>query len=434
MRSSKGTPSDAVLFTPVLSELGYASLGYHSAFKGLMPCEHAFRDGFSVETRRGLCEFEVIYVSIAWELEVLDMARTFERHRIELQSKRRTHGPFVVAGGPLTLSNPRLLGRVADAIFVGEADTKFQEIQSARREAKDKETWLERLAKIEGMWVPCVHKEVPKPCVAPKDALPTASFIPHEKNMFSNAFLVEVSRGCPKACTFCICRSSNRKTIFVPKEKVLACVPLDRKKVGLLGASVSLHPHLPEILEGFIARNQKITLSSLRADRIDVEIAKLLRKAGLVTATLGIDGLSERLRCRIRKDLTKEQVIMAARILKDTGFKGVKVYAMVGLPEETEDDIIEGATLLREIAKFLPLTVSVSPFVPKPRTPLSDARFVGIKEAKQRLSVLERAVRGHARIQTTSPKTAMLEWRLAHADEDESQSLLQAFIEGKSLI
>jgi radical SAM superfamily enzyme YgiQ (UPF0313 family) len=434
MRSSKGTPSDAVLLTPVPKELGYASLGFHAAFKGLKPCEHAFGDGFSIETRRGLCEFEVIYVSIAWELEVFDLARSFVRHNMELESHSRIYAPFVIAGGPLTLSNPRLLARIADAVFVGEADTVFPEILAARREAKDKKTLLERLAKIEGMWVPCLHKEIPKPCVAPRDALPTATFIPHHKNMFSDAFLVEVSRGCPRACTFCICRSSNRKTFFVPKEKVLACVPLDKKKVGLLGASVSEHPHLPEILKGFIARNQKITLSSLRADRIDDDIAKLLKRAGLLTATIGIDGLSEKQRRMIGKDLSTEQVIRAAQTLKDAGFKGLKVYVMVGLPEETEADIQEGATLLCRLATYLPLTVSVSPFVPKFRTPLADAPFVGIRQAKQRLSMLYRAVHGHARVQTTSPKTAMLEWRLAHADEDEAQSLIHAHLGGKNLV
>jgi len=434
MRSSKGTPSDRVLFTPVPKELGYASLGFHTAFKGLAPCEHAFGDGFSIETRRGLCEFEVIYVSIAWELEIFDLAKAFERHNIELESKKRDYGPLVIAGGPLTLSNPRLLAWVADAVFIGEADTAFSEIRNATSAAKDKATLLERLAKIEGMWVPTVQKEIPKPCCAPNSALPTTTFIPHEKNIFSDAFLVEVSRGCPRNCTFCICRSSNRKTFFVSKEKVLASVPLNKKKVGLLGASVSLHPHLPEMLEGFIERNQKISLSSLRADRIDGKIAKLLRRAGLLSATIGVDGLSEKLRSTMKKDLATEQVVEAVRALKDAGFEGLKVYIMVGLPQESEDDIEEGAGLLRKLAGYLPLTVSVSPFVPKPRTPLSNAPFVGIKEAKRKISMLCKAVHAHARFQTTSPKTAFLEWRLAHADEEEAANLVHAHLQGKSLV
>lgn len=413
--------------------LAWSSLGFHAAVDGLAPCEVATLPpdarlaARSVETRRPLSEFDCVFVSIAWELELVDLVRALRASGVEpARATRRASQPLVVAGGPLTLANPDALSGICDAVFVGEADDSFAAIADAMGGAIDRDDALARLARVPGVLVPAVHgddAEAPAPIWASLERLPASTTRPDRPNVFGDAFLIEVGRGCPRACTFCVVRKGTRPATFLEPERVLACIPDGTRRAGLVGAAVTDHPGLLDVVEALVSRGVRVTLSSVRADRLTQDLARLLAAGGLRTLTVAADGASEALRGQLRKGIRGERLLECARLARSAGIRDLRLYLMVGLPGETEADLDEGAGLVRSLCAVLPTTVSVSPFVPKRRTPLGDAPFAGVPVLKRRLATLRRLIGGAARLTAVSPRTAELEWRLAHARGTEALDL-----------
>jgi len=337
-----------------------------------------------------------------------------------------------VAGGPLTISNPDVMTPLFDAVMVGEADHRFDAIAAAIMGASDRDDALLRLAGIPGMTVPAIHGDTadpPPPERAPAEVLPARTVLVREPNEFGGAFLVETGRGCPRACSFCVMRSGTRKTVFLPPQKIVDAVPDDVRRVGLVSASVSDHPRLAEVLEVLVSRGITVTLSSLRADRASPDVVGLLARGGLKTLTVAADGVSERLREGIDKGIEAADLERCATVAADSGIRAMRVYMMVGLPGETDDDLAEGAMLARRLASIIPVSVSVSPFVPKKFTPLADAPFAGKKDLKRRISMFGRLLHGEVKMRTTSPRIAETEWRLSHAQGDEAYRLVESLAE-----
>lgn len=418
--------------------LAWSSLGFQAALEGLSPCEHATlppAPSFpvrSVETRRALSEFECIFVSIAWELEVVDLVRALRGSGVEpSRALRPLSQPLVVAGGPLTLANPEALAGVCDAVFVGEADEWFSTLVNAVGSATGRDDALLRLARIPGVMVPAVHgpnSDAPEPVRAPPERLPVWSLLPHRPNVFNCSFLIEVGRGCPRACTFCVVGRGSRPVIFVPPEGILCRIPAGARRVGLVGAAVSDHPRLEEVVEALVSRQVQVTLSSLRADRVTKDLVLLLALGGLRTLTISADGTSEVLRAKVCKGITSDRLIECAHLARAAGLKELRLYLMVGLPDETEDDLREGAALVQNLAAILPVTVSVSAFVPKRRTPLGSAPFAGVSTLKRRIGVLRRLIGGTARFRAASPRIAEREWLLATSRGTQALSLVMRWI------
>lgn len=427
--------TSSVLFTPVPSRLAHSSLGFHSAYAGLAPCERAPlpEEGRgpprTLESGRTLGDFDVVWVSLAWELEALEVARALRVSGIEaVRSMRPRHAPLVVAGGPLTFSNPDLAAAFADAVFVGEADLAFAELARAVNGVRDRDDALARLAAIPGTWVPSVHGiDAPPgpPAMAPAGSPPARSVIVGAPNEFGDAFIVEVGRGCPRGCTFCVARGSGRRASFHAPEAILAAVPEGTRRVGLLGASVSDHPRLLEIVEVLHRRGAGVTLGSVRADRVTPELLGVLAASGLRTLTVAADGPSEALRTSLRKGITADDLRRCADMARAGGIGRLRLYVMVGLPGETDADIEELADLVRDLSSRVRLAVSVSPFVPKRFTPLADAPFAGPRDLKKRLALLARRVGGAAALKTTSPRLAETEWILSHVRGEAAEAAIR---------
>jgi radical SAM superfamily enzyme YgiQ (UPF0313 family) len=430
--SSSSRGAAAVLFTPVAPPLALASLGFHAAWAGLQPCERATLPAAgaprTVETGRTLGEFDAIFASVAWEPEVVVLARALRDSGVEpIRARRGTAQPLVVGGGPVTLSNPDLLAALCDAVFVGEADAAFADLRAAISQATGRDDALARLAAVPGAWVPAVHGDEPPaagPAHAPPACLPTHTRITGEPNVFGDAFLVEVGRGCPRACTFCIARRGGARAVFVPAERIRAAVPAGTPRVGLLGAAVSDHPRLLDLVDGFVSSGCQVTLGSVRADRVTADLVRLLVAGGMRTLTVAADGPSEALRTALRKGLTADDLDRAAALAASAGVGRLRLYTMVGLPGETDADIDELGALVARLSARIRVAVSVSPFVPKRFTPLADAPFAGVRELKRRLATLRRSVGRTATLRAASPREAEREWRLAHARGDEAVSTI----------
>lgn len=426
--------ASSVLFTPVAERLAWSSLGFQAALKGLRPCEYAClpaqgdKPPRSHATHRSLSDFDCVFISVAWELELLPLVKALLLSRIEpSRRKRPPTQPLLVAGGPLTLANPYALSGICDAVFVGEADEHFRDLRCALDKATSRDDALQRLAQVPGAFVPSVQgegAELSGTMRAPPACLPVVTVDASKPNVFGNAFLVEVGRGCPRACTFCIVRKSVRPPVFVPAERILQKIPQGTRRVGLVGPAVSEHPEIVGILSNLVSRGVEVTMSSVRADRVTRDFARLLAQGGLRTLTVALDGGSEALRRALRKGLREYHVLRCATLARDAGIRDMRLYMMVGLPEEDDDDLAEAARLIVSLSKIMHVAVSVSPFVPKRNTPLTGARFAGVRELKRRIALFKRFVRGAAPITLTSPRVAEREWLLAHAGGDEALEMV----------
>lgn len=369
-----------------------------------------------------LSEFDAILVSLAWELEVPALVSALRSCGVEpLRANRPETAPLVIAGGPLTMSNPDLLAPFCDAVFLGEADNTFERIGLLLDGAEGRSEVLVQLADLPGMHVPAVHGdgEITTARVIVPGFSPVRTVISGQDNAFGGAFLVEVNRGCPRGCTFCVVEH-GRATRFVPPATVLEAIPSDAIRVGLVGPAVSDHPGLPVLLAELVRRGRHVTLSSLRADRVTPEVIELLAAAGLQTLTVAADGTSERVREFIHKAVTTEHLLRCAELARKAGMRRVRLYAMVGFEGETDADIDAFGDLVHSMGRFVSVAVSVSPFVPKRGTPLADHPFLGARELQRRVARLRRAVGGGALVRATSPREAQREWYLSHARGDEA--------------
>ncbi len=204
--------------------------------------------------------------------------------------------------------------------------------------------------------------------------------------------------------------------------------------VGLVGAAVTDHPKLKVILRHLIdERGLRIGISSLRADRLDDDIVGLLARGGYRSMTVALDAPSVRLRDAIEKNLADRHLARAVALAKTHGMRHLKVYVIVGLPDETEEDIDELIAFVRDLTKTLPVVLGVSPFVPKLHTPLADAPFAGEVAARRALKRLESELRGRATVRGPSPREAYVEYRLARGGHAHAAAAIAAGRAGGTL-
>jgi radical SAM superfamily enzyme YgiQ (UPF0313 family) len=415
-----------------------SSLGFQTLYRVLndlpgVSCERATLDDpgsadalRTIETGRRVGEAHVLGLSVATEEEVALAARALMAAGLPpLERDRRglgRGGPLVVAGGPLTYADPRPLCALADVVICGEAEDALCELvamvaeESSAREgasASVHESLLERIAALPGAMVPAVtgEREVER-AVAGRRWLPAFSAVTTPRAEFSDMFLIEPARGCPRRCAFCVMGSSDFRT--VEPDEVIGRVPGRARRVGLVGSALCDHPRLSEIVERLVADGRSVSVSSLRADRLDAALLELLARGGMRSLTIAADGASERLRRLVRKHLTADDLLRAAELAAGAGLRAVKLYAMVGLPTETPDDVLELCALARDLAKVLPVSLAVSPFVPKAGTSLADAAFGPVPLLRRHLALVRRHAHvKHVAVRASSVRAAVIEHAVA---------------------
>ena len=287
---------------------------------------------------------------------------------------------------------------------------------------------------LPGAWIPERHGPVLPPVAKASDALlPARSFLVTPDTELSNMFLLEGERGCHRQCTFCVMRrSTNGGMRLVSPERILELVPEHAPKVGLVGAAISDHPRLVEVLETLVGAGKGIGVSSLRADRVarKPRIAELLRASGARTLTVASDAASARLRRQISKGTVEKHLVRCAELAGELGYDVLKVYMMLGLPGETDDDVQELVAFTNELATHCRVDLGVAPFVAKRHTPLDGAPFAGIKAVERRLKAVERGLSKRARLRPASARWAWVEYVLAQGGPLAGEALAQAVVEG----
>jgi len=341
-----------------------------------------------------------------------------------LRRKRSPKDPLVVVGGACGLGNPDLVLPFADVLVVGDGEEAMQALARAFTRGADRETILGSLAPLPGV---TVRGEEAGSGVAEAGGrpLPAASRYVTPRSVFRNMFLVEVMRGCPHGCTFCLLGSKRMRAgpLFFPSEAVLDALPDWPRRVGLVGASVLDHPEIDVILEALVGRSVELGLSSLRASKIDEKRARLLAAGRVATATVAVDAPSERIGRRIKKPVRRGDLVGAAGTLRAAGIRKMKLYALVGFEGEGDEDYRELADLCRELSSIVRLTLSIGPVVPKRFTALEVMPMMERQDYRRCLGILRRRLAGRAALKAESYRTAEREYRLNRLDAAGAESL-----------
>jgi radical SAM superfamily enzyme YgiQ (UPF0313 family) len=442
-RLVKEAPTTIALAYPSPYAAGMSSLGYQRIYRALMEssglaCERAFLDDeaeadvalqtrpVTYESQKPLEDFPIVAFSVAYEIEIQGLVAMLDRAGIPAKrSERNESHPFILAGGPLTFSNPLPLAGLVDAIIVGEAEELVIEVVRTLEATRGREAQKDALAKIPHVFVSDRHGGILPPVAKVPDALvPAYSAIRTPHCVLSDMFLIETERGCSRTCTYCVMRrSTNGGMRLAPMDTILGLIPEDAKRVGLVGAAVSDHPRIVNIVNTLADQGREVGLSSLRPDRLSDEFVGALKRVGYKTLTTAMDGPSERLRDTLERRARPKHLLKCAEMARKHKMDRLKLYLMIGLPGETDADIDECVAFTTELSKVIPISLGIAPFCAKRNTPLDGQPFAGIDVVQDRLDRLKRGLKGRADVRSTSAKWAWVEYVLAQGGEAEGLAM-----------
>ncbi len=412
--------------------VGMCSLGYLYLFRlfdenpDVLP-ERIFTD--TQKTFHNPEDIELMGFSFSFELDFIGLFKTLEKYNIPKRSADRTDDhPLIFGGGPVMTANPEPFADFFDFIIIGEGEEIAGEIIQAYkevREVKDRKSKLIRLSQIEGIYVPSLYEPEYNPdktirhykklAVQAHDRIKkryikqlekcVSTPIVAQKSVFPDMFMIETSRGCPKRCSFCIASYLTLPARYPLFESIKNAI--DRglehsNKLGFLGALITEHPGFDKIckyvLEKRAEKEFEISVSSLRVDTITPLVIETLVKCGQKQCTIAIEAGTDRLRKTVNKNLSEESIFEGVRIAHENGLKGLKVYGMIGLPTETDEDIEKLADLmirLKEANKGFNLALSVSSFVAKAQTPLQWAQRPSSRQLEEKNNYLRKQLNTH---------------------------------------
>ena len=277
-------------------------------------------------------------------------------------------------------------------------------------------------------------------CLWTDDALlPAHSAIRTPHTELSDMFLVETERGCSRGCTYCVMRrSTNGGMRIVDREHIIAGIPAGTTKVGLVGAAVTDHPDIVQIVRDVVERGCQVGISSLRADKLTDDLVGLLARGGYRTLTVAADGASERMRRVVERSTKAHHLLRSAELARAHRLHTLKVYMMLGVPSETDDDVDELVDLSRQLAAIHPrVAYGLAPFVAKRNTPLDGAPFAGIDVVESRLARLRKGLSkaglaAKVEVRPTSARWAWVEYMIAQGESVAGLAVMDAFHAGGS--
>lgn len=475
----RGGQLSICLVSPCRYQTGMSSLGFQAVYSLLVSspgilCERAFlpdrddleeyrRSGmslFSLETQRSLADFDILAFSTSFEPDYLNIPLILMLSRIPAwASERNESHPLVVAGGAAFFINPEPVADFLDVICIGEGEELVPSLmKSLMAPGRGRHDLLMSLAALPGFYIPSLYSpiyrngrlvavnaapgvpnQIKRACVSLEQHPPAQSVILTDNTEFGDMFLVEVSRGCPRGCRFC-----SSGFIYAPfRQNRFECVKdaIDaglayRGKIGLVGAAVSDYREIGRLCRYIVEKGAKVSVSSLRIDRLDSMMLDALVASGHKTISLAPEGGSQRLRDLIRKNLTEEQILDACELLISRDILNLKLYFIIGLPTETESDLEELIRLVAAIRERVlerargnrrigEITLSVNPFIPKPFTPFQWCGMEPLSSLEKKVKLLEGRFRAipNVRLKVEGLKDCYFQALLSRGDRSLSKLL-----------
>ncbi len=346
---------------------------------------------FSLESKRPLHSFDIIAFSISFENDYPNITKIFALSRTPFFSSKRTEKhPLIILGGVCAFLNPEPVADFFDIVFIGEADEMLPDFINICRGSAGKADILHKSLSIEGCYIPSFYRisYTSNGTIKKREALYGApdtikrrifndiskskiftSIITSETE-FSEMSLIEAMRGCPWNCRFCavgkIYNPPRRKDLTVIKGEIQEALK-KTERVGLIGPSLSDYPFIKETLQ---IEGVDFSITSLRAGTKSTELIKFMK--GHKSVSIAPEAGTDRLRKVINKKITEDDILFTSEQLFLEGIETLRLYFMIGLPTETDEDIKGIVNLIKKIRAISSrgfITLSISTFVPKPFTP-----------------------------------------------------------------
>ena len=405
----------------------------------------------SVEMQRPMHQFDVVAFDVTFEMDYFHIPLMLRHGRVPVMSEARTgFDPIVIAGGPCATFNPEPFADFIDAFIIGEGEgivtAVLERIRKGRENGESREETISALAQIDGVYVPVLYTPqyddnkrfvgydiadgAPKiirrhfePLTSGGETVIATNF-----TEFGAMYIIEVARGCGRHCRFCMAgycfRVPRVRPLDILKEGVDRAEKLG-KKVGLMGAAISDYPEVDELVTYIRSKDMRYSCASLRADSLTQAVVDGLAESGQKTITIAPETGSERLRRVINKGISEENLRTAAQLSAKSGIQHMRLYIMIGLPTETDEDIDAIVGLaertqahMAEVGCKGRLTLSINPFIPKPFTPFQWMAMDHQKSVEKKLQYIKKSLQKNRRIEVLveSPKEAYIQGVLARGD------------------
>ena len=395
-------------------------------------------DGRTLDEGSALGDLDLLAWSCSFELDAPNVLGTLDAAGIPRRREDRDHHhPLMVMGGAVASINPLPLSQAVDVFVLGSAELLWPPLLEAMRENPVRERLLLELASRDGYFVPAVHldsrgrpigrrRRMEKRDTHMQDpAMVPASHVVTPNTEYSGRGLVEMSRGCPEKCRYCWVSYNYGRLRCYPTEGIIERIERLRNitdRVGFVATAVGDHPDLAEILEACRRRNLDVALSSLRIPAMREEVLRPLAESGARSVTIAPETGTDDLRRRLNKPITNAAILEAVDTAQLCGIENLKMYFIIGLPDESDDDLIGIADLLaeaqalmiargRERGRVGTLHAGFNVLVPKPYTPYSREAMLTRNEARRRMRLIEKQIAGLANIRLDRPGYREAQWQ-----------------------
>lgn len=437
---------------------------------------------FALESQEPLKNFDFLGITLQYEMCYTNVLQILDLAQIPIYAKDRTEeDPIVIGGGPCAY-NPEPLADFFDFFYIGEGETVYYELMDRYKEIKKRggtrREFLEEIAGIDGMYVPAFYDvtynedgtlaaftpnnpKAPKVITKQVEMNLSDTFYPEKPlvpfiRAIQDRVVLEIQRGCIRGCRFCqagmLYRPIRERNVEYLKDiAVKAMEATGHEEISLSSLSSSDYSCLKEIVDFLMEHYQKegvnISLPSLRIDAFSLDVMSKIQDISKTSLTFAPEAGSQRMRNVINKGLTEQNILEGSMMAFQSGWNKVKLYFMLGLPSENEDDIRQIAELSNEIAKEyytipkserngkVQITVSTSFFVPKPFTPFQWVRMNGAQEFEEKRKIVSTAIKEQLNAKSIKyiwhdSDVTMLEGVLARGDRKISQIIYGAYKDG----